>query len=185
MRSFSIGSDNASARNEDIYDEGFIIKVSEALGITLEEAAEAININQSILVISGNKYVSGDDGDQCELFNLIKDKGDAPQEIIEREDAIRTEILSIDEVYKNQQDRSKPLLSGLLTVQLIKELEDVQFIEKVIPEITFIDYNIYNCFKNDTAVLPAARDIAAEHGVSEQSASRTFNVFLEKVKGKG
>lgn len=61
----------AKVRNENIKDEVFQKKVAEALGLTLEAVCEAIAINEDITVVSGNKKVKNEDGDETEFFDFI------------------------------------------------------------------------------------------------------------------
>jgi len=159
-------------------ENGFVDKIANALNIPQETAAKAIKINRDISVQSGNVPVKKD-GKTRELFDFIADKTSSPNDALIDEASVQTKLQAIDAAFEKQQDRVKQLLSKLLTAQILKELDDMWLIEKVISGISFIDRQIYSRYKENRTV-PTAREIAKSCGVKEASASRTINTFLKK-----
>jgi len=158
----------------------FADKIADALNIPPEKAIEAIMINHDVFVQSGNVPITNKDGRKDELFNLIADKTSPPDKALIDEVSVQTRIQAIDAAFQKQQKRTKPLLSKLLTARLLKALDDIQLIEKVIPGISFIDKQLYARYKENRAV-PTAREIGESLGVMETSISRTINTFTEKI----
>jgi len=161
-------------------ESGFADKIAAALNIPLEKAVEAIMINHDVFVQSGNVLITNKDGKKDELFNLIADKTSPPDKALIDEVSVQTRIQAIDAAFQKQQERTKPLLSKLLTTRLLKALDDIQLIEKVIPGISFIDKQLYARYKENRSV-PTAREIGESFGVMETSISRTINTFTEKI----
>ena len=158
----------------------FADKIADALNIPPEKAIEAIMINHDVFVQSGNVLITNKDGKKDELFNLIADKTSPPDKALIDEVSVQTRIQAIDAAFQKQQERTKPLLSKLLTTRLLKALDDIQLIEKVIPGISFIDKQLYARYKENRSV-PTAREIGESLGVMETSISRTINTFTEKI----
>jgi len=106
---------------------------------------------------------------------------DTPEETLIHEEKVREIILSVDEEFQKQQERTKPLLSKLLTAKLLNASDYAfQLIEKNVLRISFIDSEIFSvCAKSN--VIPTAREIAEANGVHEASASRTLKTFLTRL----
>jgi len=164
----------------DPNESGFALKIADVLAIPREKAIEAIMINRNIFVQSGNDQIINKDGMEDELFNLIADKTGSPDKALMDEASVRTHIQAIDAAFKKQQERTKPILSKILTARLLKALDDIQLINKVIPGISFIDGQLYARYKENRTV-PTAKEIGESFGVVEASISRTYNTFAEKL----
>ena len=170
----------ARSCGEDFRNSGFADKAAEALNIPLAQVHEAIAVNNNTAVASGNKTIINKEGKDDELFDFITGKLNTPEEAAVSMDGVRDIILSIDIVYKEQQVRIKPLLAKLLTMRLLRTLNDIQLIDEISSKVTFLDSEIYTNYLK-THSLPAAREIAEAHGVLETSASRTLGTFLQKI----
>ena len=166
---------------DDRDESGFVNKIAGALNITSDKVFEAIAINREIFVQSGNVPIKMKDGKEGELFDLVADKTSSTNDALADEASVQTYLQTIDEAFQKQQDRVKPLLSMLLTSQILKDLGDLRLIEKVISGASFINKQIYSGYKENRTV-PTAREIAESCGVMEASASRTINTFTKKIK---
>jgi DNA-directed RNA polymerase specialized sigma subunit len=165
---------------EEPDESGFTDKIADALNIPLEKVIEAIMINRDLFVQSGNAPITNKDGKKDELLNLIADKTSPPDKALLEEVSVLTHIQAIDAAFQKQQERTKPLLSKLLTARLLKALDNIQLIEKVIPGISFIDKQLYIHYKKNRTV-PTAKEIGESFGVMETSISRSINTFVEKI----
>jgi len=159
---------------------GFVNEIADALNILPEKAAEAISINSHLFVQSGNDIIRNKEGKKGELFDFLTDKSCSSENALIDDASFLMHIQAIDSAFKKQQDRTKPLLSKLLTARLLKALDDIRLIEKAISGISFIDNQIYARYKKKRTV-PTAKEIAESFGVMEASASRTYNIFIEKI----
>jgi hypothetical protein len=173
----------AKVRGDDINDSGFQKRAAAVMNIPITVVIEAIAINDAIAVRSGNDKITNKDGgeEDNELFSFIAAVIDTAEDALIKFESMREIVVSIDTVFRGQQERIKPLLAKLLTARLLDAINEIQLIEEVMPGMAFIDDDIYLRYKQNNTV-PTAREIAEAHGVMEASASRTLKKFLEKVK---
>jgi hypothetical protein len=173
----------AKVRGEDIHDGDFQKKMAPALNIPIAVVVDAIAIHDGMAVRSGNDRVTGKDGDESELFSFIAATIDTAEDTVISFESVREVVISIDTVFREQQERTKPLLAKLLTARLLDAIDEIRLVERVMADIAFLDGDIYSRYISNSTV-PTAREIAEAHGVLEASASRTLKTFLEKVKPK-
>ncbi|MBD5632283.1 MAG: hypothetical protein HDP34_03525 [Clostridia bacterium] len=168
----------ANSKNLDIHDRAVQTKMAVALGIGADRLAELIRINDDAVAVSAT--VANDDGDEVELFDLQASKTDTLEEIITK-DGLNELILQIDSVFQTVQARQKQLLSLLLTIEIVKALEyDIKATVNLLHGYAFFNTQITDwCEKHGG--IPTAKQIGEICGVSEQSLSRTYKNFKEKV----
>jgi hypothetical protein len=171
-------------RGDDINDPDVQEKIADKFGVSLEIVREAVEINYDATVQSGDAIKSNEDGDGGRLFDRIATDVELADKRIEKIESIRKIVISIDTAFREQQERTKPLLAKLLTAYLIKTLEDVCLIKMAGGlESEFWDAEIYTGYQA-YGEIPTAREISETFGKHEAHASRTFNNFLEKIKQK-
>lgn len=123
-----------------------------------------------------------DDGEEISISDLnsscektIEDKMVADAEFVER-------IEKIDCIFSTVQDRQKKSLSMLLTVEIIKACdEDLEKAKNVLTGKELFNEEVLDYYKKHGKLL-TNRKIAEICGVSEQSLSRTYKTFKEKLK---
>jgi hypothetical protein len=132
--------------------------------------------------IFGNISISGEDWTEgSELLDMIADtKTDPPDEKIINENMIKYLVNLINPVFRIQQERTKKLLSKLLTIRLAEILLSVYSEIEIIQKTVFVDTEILSGYIGG-GELPTAKQIAAKENTTEQQASRTINRFLEKL----
>jgi hypothetical protein len=122
----------------------------------------------------------GADSEDC--FSII-DTIESPEYNKEASDAVASEqnvrdILNvIDEKFRNKQERVKPYLRTLLTLQ---HFQAIGSIENFPRDYECIDYAFLDTYKNELE-LPAQKEVAASFGKSETDASRTLGGFNELI----
>lgn len=173
----------AKSKNLDIYDSEVQARIGLALGICAGEVAKLIRINDNAVAVAST--VTNDDGDEIELFDLQADKADTPEEAIVSKDGLKELVAQIDKVFQTVQERQKKLLSLLLTVEILKAFEyDIKETVKLLNGHNFFNAEIIEwCDKHGD--IPTAKQIGEQCGVSEQSLSRTYKNFKEKLKRSG
>lgn len=170
----------AKSKNLDVYDSAVQVKIGLALGICAGEVANLIRINDNAVAVAST--VKNGDGDEVELFDLQADKAGSPEEAIVLKDGLKELIVQIDNMFQTVQERQKKLLSLLLTVEILKALQyDVKEAESVLNGYSFFNMEIINWYKK-YGDIPTAKQIGEHCGVSEQSLSRTYKNFKEKLK---
>lgn len=173
----------AKSKNLDLYDSKVQAKIGVVLGISAEEVANLIRINDNAVAIAST--VTNDDGDEVELFDLQADKADTPEDTIVSKDGLKELVVQIDKVFQTVQERQKKLLALLLTAEIVRALEyDVKETEHLLNGYSFFNMEMIDSYKK-YGVIPTAKQIGERCGVSEQSLSRTYKNFKEKLKRSG
>lgn len=135
------------------------------------------------VVTSGNAPLRGKDGgEETEMFDLVAATDDSPEDKAVNADMVRYLVRLVNFVFQRLQDRTKALISKLLTVRLIDALLMVLTEAEILEETAFVDSEILTVYING-GELPTARQIAALHDTTEQQASRAIKTFLEKLMG--
>ena len=136
-------------------------------------------MNENATAISNR--VQGED-DEIDLFDTVADRDiSAEEKLIDRSEAI--ELLKIaDAVFSGCQARQKRMISLALTSEVVKAFdEDVEMAEKIMEGFSFRSEEWFVYYRENRAIL-TARQIAQICGTSEQSLSRAYKIFKEKIR---
>lgn len=134
-------------------------------------------------VTSGNAPVRGKDGgEDTEVLDLVAAADDSPEDKAVNADMVRYLVRLVNLVFQRLQDRSKALISKLLTIRFIDALLTVLTEVEILEETVFVDSEILTVYIGG-GELPTARQIAALLDTTEQQASRAIKIFLEKLMG--
>lgn len=170
----------ANSKGLDVYDLDVQQKISKALGIEISRLQELLRINDDAVAISST--VTNDDGDEVELFDLQSSHEKNAEEKMADDSAFVSLVERIDGVFNTVQDRQKKLLSMLLTVEIIKACdEDLDKAKNVLTGKELFNEEVFDYYEKH-GELPTAKQIGEILGVSEQSLSRTYKNFKEKLK---
>ena len=151
-----------------------ISTISDSTGISYEKVADCISdYNNSFS--TGDSYTTNDDSEGS-LFDMIPSGKTAEDELTEKTTAAEF-IKHIDEVFSTRQARQKPLLSKLLTAKLSEEILNDEYLLEVAQLQSFFDEDTYAASCNREVPI-TAREIATTLGLSEQSVSRSYKVFI-------
>lgn len=171
----------ANSKGLDIYDITIQQKISKVLNLELSRLQELLRINDDAVAVSST--VTNDDGDEVELFDLQSSHEKNAEDRLAEESVFISLIDRIDEVFTTVQDRQKRLLSMLLTIEIIKACdEDLDKAKNVLSSKELINEEVFDYYEK-YGELPTAKQIGILCGVSEQSLSRTYKNFKEKLKG--
>lgn len=164
------------SKGYDLNDPAVVARIAEKLQTTVEQIVFCIEQSRISIV---EEVITNQDGEQESVFDAIASPmSTAEQDIVEEEKQIEV-LYRVDEVYKSCQERQKKLLSRLLTVKLVPEMDLTEYAISKLDSISFIDKQLVEFFISGDD-MPTARQIAAEFGISEQSVSRTLKTFFEK-----
>ena len=170
----------ANSKGLDIYDITIQQKISKVLNLELSRLQELLRINDDAVAVSST--VTNDDGDEVELFDLQSSHEKNAEDMLAEESAFISLIDRIDEVFTTVQDRQKRLLSMLLTIEIIKACdEDLDKTKNVLSSKELFNEEVFDYYEK-YGELPTAKQIGILCGVSEQSLSRTYKNFREKLK---
>lgn len=170
----------ANSKGLDIYDITIQQKISKVLNLELSRLQELLRINDDAVAVSST--VTNDDGDEVELFDLQSSHEKNAEDKMADESAFITLVEKINDVFKTVQDRQKKLLSMLLTAEIIKACdEDLDKARQVLECKELFNEEVFDYYEKH-GELPTAKQIGLLCGVSEQSLSRTYKNFKEKLK---
>lgn len=170
----------ANSKGLDIYDMTVQQKISKVLNMELSRLQELLRINDDAVAVSST--VTNDDGDEVELFDLQSSHEKNAEDKMADESAFITLVERIDDVFTTVQDRQKKFLSMLLTAEIIKACdEDLDKAKNVLTGKELFNKEVFDYYKKH-GELPTAKQIGKILGVSEQSLSRTYKNFKEKLK---
>ena len=170
----------ANSKGLDIYHITVQQKISRALNLELSRLQELLRINDDAVAVSST--VTNEDGDEVELFDLQSSHEKNAEDKMADESAFVSLVEKINGVFNTVQDRQKKLLSMLLTVEIIKACdEDLGKARQVLEDKELFNEEVLDYYEKH-GELPTAKQIGAFCGVSEQSLSRTYKNFKEKLK---
>lgn len=170
----------ANSKGLDVYDLTVQQKISKALNLEFSRLQELLRINDDAVAVSST--VTNDDGDEVELFDLQSSHEKNAEDKMADESAFVSLVEKINGVFNTVQDRQKKLLSMLLTVEIIKACdEDLDKAKNVLTGKKLFNKEVLDYYKKH-GELPTAKQIGEILGVSEQSLSRTYKNFKEKLK---
>lgn len=162
----------------DINDEQFQNKVADVLKIDIKKIKELIEMNNKVRVV--HEMQKNEEGEDISIFDTIKSTAQSTEDVLEKEDEVRSGLEIMSNVYKSSQERTKPALKKIITVHLIEETKSVEIIKKYLYELEFIDKEIIENYLK-YGLLPTAREIAEQLNKDEASVSRIKKVFFEKI----
>ena len=170
----------ANSKGLDIYDLTVQQKISKALNLELSRLQELLRINDDVVAVSS--AVTNEDGDEVELFDLQSSHLKNAEDRLADDSAFVSLVEKINGVFNTVQDRQKKLLSMLLTVEIIKACdEDLDKAKNVLTGKELFNEEVFDYYEKH-GELPTAKQIGLRCGVSEQSLSRAYKNFKEKLK---
>ena len=170
----------ANSKGLDVGELAVQKKIADALGLPLQSVQEMLLINSNAVAVSNT--VTNEEGDEVELVNLQASHEKNAEDKVVGESAFISLVEKINNVFATIQDRQKRLLSMLLTAEIIKACdEDVDKACKVLAGKEMFNKEVLDYY-NKHGKLPTAKHIGSVCKVSEQSLSRTFKNFKEKLK---
>lgn len=169
-----------NSKGLDISDLTVQQKISKALNLELSRLQELLRINDDAVSVSST--VTNDDGDEVELFDLQSSHLKNAEDRLADDSAFVSLVEKINGVFNTVQDRQKKLLSMLLTVEIIKACdEDLYKAKNVLTGKELFNKEVFDYYEQH-GELPTAKQIGLRCGVSEQSLSRAYKNFKEKLK---
>lgn len=170
----------ANSKGLDINDIIVQQKIAKFLNIDFDKLKELLRINNDAIAVSST--VTNDDGDEIELFDLQASKEKTAEEKMVDECAVISIIEEIEDVFSEAQERQKRLLSMLLTVEVVKAFnEDIDKAKEILCGKEFYNEEVFDYYTNNGELL-TSKQIGVICGVSEQSLSRTYKNFKEKLR---
>lgn len=169
----------AESKNLDIYDITVQEKIAKGFGIDLNKLQELLRLNYDAVAVSST--VTTEDDEEIELFDLQASSEKTQEDKLVDESAFIALLDRIDSVFATVQERQKRLLSMLLTIEVVKACnEDLETARQFLTGKQLFNEKIITYYTMN-GELPTAKQIGEQCGVSEQSVSRTYKTFKEKL----
>lgn len=170
----------ASSKGLDVYDMAIQEKIAKILDIGADKIRELIQLNDNTVAVSGT--LKNDDGEEIEIYDFQPSHDPTVEDSLCEKSAIIELVDKIESVFVTVQQRQKRLLSMLLTVEIIKALDyDVAKTTEILQGKELLNDEVVRLYVKNKE-LPTAKQIGLWCRVSEQSLSRTYKNFREKLK---
>ncbi len=167
------------SKDLDIYDESVQKKVATIIGVSHDKIRELVQMNDNAVGVYGR--VTNDEGEEVDLFDKLSSKEHSPEEELVLQDSVEDLINKIEDTFIEIQDRQKQMISLLLTVEIVKVFNyDLKKVFDLLEDKKIYNYTAIKFYETN-GDLPTAKHIATICGVSEQSLSRTYKNFKNKV----
>ena len=169
----------AKSKELDVTKASVREEIAKALSIPLSRIDEVFSMEKSVTVLSN--FTVNEDGEEINVLENTASPLLTAEEVLANKSASNTLYDVIEEVFNGLQDRSKEKIGYCLTAELLAQLNyDVALLKERIENRSFyMDLIVlyYVKFKK----VPTQRQIAERTNVKENSLSRTYNEFKEKV----
>ena len=160
---------------EDLKESFIIEKAVLALGMDEEEIRECLKMSKAS---TKGDEVSNEEGETFSIFDTLWDGIDlnpSENEFIAKE---KRECI-LNKIQKEWEKKSDPMLSELLTVEILGANLDIENMESY----SFLNKEIYAKFLKDPEhKLPENSEIAEKYGVTKSAASKKLSRFFESLK---
>lgn len=168
----------ANMHGLDLTDNETQRKIAMAFGWSLRETEEIVDLWHKTLVLKDRMFSPDEDDDESGSWQDVADTNQFSPERLFVNENMHDEMLDMTEkTFDSLQQRQKPILSMLLTANLLAEAE---IEDSVLKQKSFFSQQILD-YVNNTHQIPSSKWIANEFGVSEPSISRTYKMFRQKL----
>ena len=131
----------AQVQGKNVHDDNFQINVAKLLKLPVSKVKKLIDINTNSVVVPETR--ENEDGDEITIFDTISSNELSPEEKYQQRDDVEQLLKSLLEAYKELQERTKPIIRKLLTVYLIKVIDDLEKVKVNEEEIADFMPEIY------------------------------------------
>ncbi len=163
----------------------FIEYAVSYLGFKHEDLEEYLFPKQSIPLFAQ----SPNDDEYCIADKYVdSSKANDNSEIHNSVEQLQEHFKVIDTIWLKQKDDARPVLSELLTIELLDDFKKNTVSETVIETLTqpqFVCKQMVESFFNDINYkVPTQHEIGQKYGITKSAASVKLKRFIEKLKGR-
>ncbi len=168
-------------KNED--KNAFIEYAVSYLGFGREDLEEYLFPKQSVSLFAQSK----NDDEYCIADKYIdSSKSMDAAEVQDSIEQLQAQLKAIDALWLKQKDDARPILSELLTIELLADFKKNTISETVIESLTrpqFVCKQMVESFFNDINYkVPSQQEIGQKYGITKSAASVKLKRFIEKLK---
>lgn len=164
----------ASSRGMDTESAEFENNVRAALGLSGAEYRELVTIVKNRTISEHAKNAAGE---EYSVFDRLETGTHVSDGIIKLE-TMESVFGAIETNYNRLQDRQKPILRDLITLKISELIAGDEPVIRLVQAKSFFNKELYiRCVSEGIT----ARHIAEKYSIKEQSLSRTWKQFKEKL----
>lgn len=168
-------------RNEDKNE--FIEYAVSYLGFDHKDLEEYLFPKQSVSLFMQSK----NDEEYCVVDKYLdSSKSSDTAEIQNSIEQLQEQLKAIDALWLKQKEDARPILSELLTRELLTDFKKNTVSETVIETLKLPQFvckdMIDSFFNNINFILPTQQDIGQKYGITKSAASVKLTRFIEKLK---
>jgi len=126
----------------------------------------------------GQECIQTQEGEDYSLLNIQSSPLLNPEEELIKKEEVMTELETVENVFKDKQERVKPYLRKLITHEYFEH------IAHFFRTYSFVDTEMVKNVLLHKKKLPSQKEIAEGFGKLEADASRTINKFKKEVEEK-
>jgi len=161
-------------RQINLSSDKTISEFSQAFGIPLEKVKQIAQLGIESVVSPDQ---SDENGEESEKWLEQFPSDDSTEEVFEQKEEISQAIDRLNMVYRSLQERQRPIISDLLTVNFWLSFYETGQAKKAL----FFSEEIITEYRKNRR-LPTQKEIGEKYGRSEASVSRTYAEFMNKVR---
>lgn len=163
----------------------FIEYAISFLGFERKDLEEYLFPKQAFSIFAKSKSDSSDEYFLADIFMDIIKSVDNTDFFVHMEQ-LQKQLQIIDNLWQKQKDDARPILSELLTRELLTDFKKNTVSDKLIETLNrpnFICKQMVESFFNDiTFNLPTLQEIGQKYGITKSAASKKLTRFIEKLK---
>lgn len=165
--------------------ESFIEYAISYLGFERKDLEEYLFPKQTVSLFAKSKSDSSDEYCVADKF-IDSTKSVDNADVLAHMEQLQEQLKAIDALWKKQKDNARPILSELLTRELLADFKKNTASDNVIETLTKPNFvckeMLKTFFKDMNSKLPTQQEIGEKYGITKSAASVKLTRFIEKLK---
>ena len=165
--------------------ESFIEYAISYLGFERKDLEEYLFPKQTVSLFAKSKSDSSDGYCVADKF-IDSTKSVDNADVLAHMEQLQEQLKAIDALWKKQKDNARPILSELLTRELLADFKKNTASDNVIETLTkpnFVCKEMVRTFFTDmNSKVPTQQEIGEKYGITKSAASVKLTRFIEKLK---
>lgn len=171
----------AESKNLNLNDPAVLEKIAQTFKTTPEKLRALLRAEEQSRAVP-DVWISEDGEEVSIIETIVADRTESAEEKILREESLKTRVGDIRRVFDRTQERQKKLLSMLITAEVLRSFQgDMAAGESLLAGYPFFSSEILQ-LTISAGEVPTNKKIGEMNQISEQSLSRTYRFFKEKIK---
>ncbi len=165
--------------------EKFIDYATISLGFEREDLEEYLFPKQTVSLFFKSKSNSSDEYCVADRF-IDSTKSVDNADVLAHREQLKEQLKTIDTLWQKQKNDARPILSELLTRELLADFKKNTASDNIIETLTKANFvckeMVKNFFADINYKLPTQQEIGVKYGITKSAASVKLTRFIEKLK---